>query len=204
MHQASKTYLLSRILIPILLCIMENEPAGLVFMVLLLLLSNINLGMQECNPSGYLEGKSGNCNKDLNAECCKSGEQYAQFKCSPPVTDNTQAIMTVNSFAEGGDGGGASACDGQFHSDKEMVVALSSGWFDNGSRCNKKIRINAKDNSVLAEVVDECDSVNGCDGEHDFQPPCRNNIVDASQAVWDALGITGADVGEFDITWTDA
>ncbi|XP_039138964.1 putative ripening-related protein 1 [Dioscorea cayenensis subsp. rotundata] len=177
--------------------------AGLVFMVLLLL-ANINLSMQACNSSGFLNGKSGSCNTDLNAECCKSGEKYPQFKCSPPVTDKTRATMTINSFDEGGDGGGESACDSRFHSDKELVVALSSGWFDDGSRCNKKIRINAKGKSVLAKVVDECDSVNGCDEEHDFQPPCRNNIVDASPAVWKALGITGEDVGELDITWTDA
>ena len=177
--------------------------AGLVLMVLLLL-SNINLSMQTCNPSGFLKGKSGSCNTELNAECCQSGEKYPQFKCSPPVTDKTRATMTINSFAEGGDGGGESACDGRFHSDNELVVALSSGWFDDGSRCNNMIKINAKGKSVLAKVVDECDSVNGCDDEHDFQPPCRNNIVDASPAVWKALGITGEDVGEFDITWTDA
>jgi hypothetical protein len=32
----------------------------------------------------------------------------------------------------------------------------------------------------------------------------RPNIVDASQAVWDRLGITGDEVGEYAITWSDA
>ncbi|KHN42207.1 Putative ripening-related protein 2 [Glycine soja] len=32
-----------------------------------------------------------------------------------------------------------------------------------------------------------CDSTKGCDADHDYQPPCANNIVDASKAVWEAL-----------------
>lgn len=53
-------------------------------------------------------------------------------------------------------------------------------------------------------VVDECDSTMGCDSDHDFQPPCPNNIVDASKAVWKALGVPEKDWGELDITWSDA
>ncbi|OAY72951.1 putative ripening-related protein 2 [Ananas comosus] len=111
--------------------------------------------------------------------------------------------MTLNSFARGGDGGGPSECDGKYHPDHEMVVALSTGWFDRSSRCLKSIRIAAANGrSVLAKVVDECDSAHGCDEEHDFQPPCPNNIVDASPAVWKALGIP-EEVGEHCITWSD-
>ncbi|KAE8038818.1 hypothetical protein FH972_011290 [Carpinus fangiana] len=55
--------------------------------------------------------------------------------------------------------------------------------------------------STTAKVVDECDSVNGCDKEHAFQPPCRNNIVDASAAVWDALGLDQA-LGDVPVTWS--
>jgi hypothetical protein len=54
---------------------------------------------------------------------------------------------------------------------------------------------------VTAKVVDECDSINGCDHEHAGQPPCRNNIVDGSVAVWNALGLD-TDVGEEKITWS--
>ena len=53
-------------------------------------------------------------------------------------------------------------------------------------------------------VVDECDSTMGCDDEHNYQPPCPNNIVDASKAVWEALGIPKGDWGDYDITWSDA
>jgi hypothetical protein len=55
------------------------------------------------------------------------------------------------------------------------------------------------------KVVDECDSMNGCDSAHAFQPPCKNNIVDGSSAVWSALGINpnDPDYGYMDVTWTD-
>jgi len=56
---------------------------------------------------------------------------------------------------------------------------------------------------VTAKVVDQCDSVNGCDEEHAGQPPCRNNIVDGSAAVWDALRLNKDD-GVVPVTWTMA
>lgn len=59
--------------------------------------------------------------------------------------------------------------------------------------------------TVNAKVVDECDSVNGCDAEHAYQPPCRNNIVDGSAAVWAALGYKTSDpeYGQTAVTWRD-
>lgn len=158
----------------------------------------------DCQPSGYLPGQSGDCNPENDSDCCVDGQEYPQYDCSPPITGNTKATMTINSFADGGDGGGPSECDNQYHSDDEMVVALSTGWYDGGSRCGQNIQINANGNSVLAKVVDECDSMNGCDADHDFQPPCADNIVDASPAVWNALGLDGDEIGEYDITWSDA
>ncbi|KAG6474998.1 putative ripening-related protein 4 [Zingiber officinale] len=157
-----------------------------------------------CLPSGRLRGKAGKCNREHDSECCVPGKSYRRFKCSPPVVaGGTRAHLTVNSFAKGGDGGGPSECDGKFHPDHEKVVALSTGWYAGGSRCGKKIVVRANGRSVKAKVVDECDSMNGCDQEHDFQPPCPNNIVDASPAVWKALGIPDS-VGYTAITWSDA
>jgi hypothetical protein len=114
------------------------------------------------------------------------------------------ATLTLNSFARGGDGGGPSFCDNRFHKDNELVVALSTGWLrlDGTHRCNKMIRISGNRWSVLAKVVDECDSVHGCDKAHNFEPSCANNIVDGSPAVWKALGLN-KNIGEFKITWSD-
>ncbi|EXC06839.1 hypothetical protein L484_017305 [Morus notabilis] len=97
-----------------------------------------------------------------------------------------------------------SECDNRYHPDDTPVVALSTGWFHSGSRCFNNITIRAKGRSVVAMVVDECDSSVGCDAEHDYQSPCANNIVVASRAVWKALGVSREDWGGLDITWSDA
>ncbi|KAF6175167.1 hypothetical protein GIB67_022848 [Kingdonia uniflora] len=105
---------------------------------------------------------------------------------SPPR--QTKAILTLNNF-EGGDGGGPSACDGQYHPNSIPVVALSSSWFKNNQKCYRKIKIWGNRGHAEATVVDECDSRRGCDNELAYQPPCANNIVDGSSAVWRALGV---------------
>ncbi|MBA0788647.1 hypothetical protein Gotri_000026 [Gossypium trilobum] len=67
----------------------------------------------------------------------------------------------------GGDGGDRSKCDEQSHDNFERIVALSIGWYDGGSRCGKMIRIMVSNGkSVTAKVVDECDSMHGCDEAH--------------------------------------
>ena len=142
-----------------------------------------------CKPSGTLT--------------CR-GKSHPTYDCSPPVTSSTPAKLTNNDFSEGGDGGGPSECDESYHSNNERIVALSTGWYNGGSRCGKMIRITASNGkSVSAKVVDECDSRHGCDKEHAGQPPCRNNIVDGSNAVWSALGLD-KNVGVVDITWSMA
>ena len=107
----------------------------------------------------------------------------------------TSAVMTVNGFQRGEEGGGPSECDGQYHNDKDNLVALSTRWYENGHRCHKKIRITSVHNgrSVEATVVDECDSRRGC----------KDNIVDTSKAVWEALGLN-TNIGEVPVTWSDA
>ncbi|KAJ4725077.1 Kiwellin [Melia azedarach] len=143
----------------------------------------------KCQPSGRLT-----CGQN----------SYPTYTCSPPVTSSTKAKLTNNDFSEGGDGGAPSECDGKYHDNSELVVALSTGWYNGGSRCGKMIKITANNGrSVRAKVVDECDSMRGCDKEHAGQPPCNNNIVDGSDAVWNALGLD-KDIGIVDVTWSMA
>lgn len=175
------------------------------FLLFLTIISSANA--QTCKASGRIRGKKApkdECNKQNDSECCVEGKFYPVFKCSPPVGGRTKATLTINSFQKGGDGGGPSECDGKFHSDKTPVVALSTGWYSNGKRCKHFITIHGNGKSVRAMVVDECDSTMGCDADHDFQPPCPNNIVDASKAVWEALGVPKNDRGEMEIFWSDA
>lgn len=184
--------------------------SGLPYLLLLSLLFlalSLDVGAQSCQPSGKIIGKKsppGQCNKENDSDCCVQGKFYPTYTCSPPVSGNTKAVLTINSFQKGGDGGGPSECDNQYHSDDTPVVALSTGWFNRRSRCHKHIRIHGNGRNVLALVVDECDSTKGCDSDHDYQPPCPNNIVDASKAVWKALGVPENDWGGLDITWSDA
>ncbi|KAJ6679650.1 LIPID TRANSFER PROTEIN [Salix purpurea] len=137
------------------------------------------------------------------------------------TASTTQLINVHHSFEAGGDGGGPSECDKQYHSDDTPVVALSTGYLiipkhislstalrrmemaERGG-CFNKITISGNGLKVKAMVVDECDSMRGCDEAHDYQPPCDNNIVDASKAVWVALGGPSDDWGDLDITWSDA
>lgn len=133
-----------------------------------------------------------------------TGKSKDTYDCSPTVTSSTPAKLTNNNFSRGGDGGGPSECDRKYHSNKNPIVALSTGWYHNGARCNQMIRIRARNGrSVEAKVVDECDSRHGCDAEHAGQPPCDNNVVDGSDAVWDALGLNKEE-GVVDITWSMA
>ncbi|KAF9599766.1 hypothetical protein IFM89_001712 [Coptis chinensis] len=159
-----------------------------------------------CKPSGKVRGRKpppGKCNKANDSECCEQGKLYTVFRCSPPVTGSTKAVLTINGFEAGGDGGGPSECDGKYHSDDTPVVALSTGWYNKGSRCHKMINIHGNGRTTKAKVVDECDSTQGCDAVHDYQPPCPHNMVDASKAVWKALGVPKDDWGNLDITWSE-
>ncbi|XP_047306595.1 uncharacterized protein LOC124910015 [Impatiens glandulifera] len=181
--------------------------SGVCFVTMLLLLTHcLVIEAQTCRPSGRIIGKkppSNQCNQENDSDCCIQGKPYTTYKCSPSITSSTKAVLTLNSFQKGGDGGGPSECDNQYHSDDTPVVALSTGWYNNGKRCLNDVIVSANGKSVRAKVVDECDSTMGCDSDHDYQPPCPNNIVDASKAVWKALGIPEGDWGELDITWTD-
>ncbi|CAI5992497.1 unnamed protein product [Closterium sp. NIES-65] len=146
------------------------------------------------------------CDSQTGSDCCRPLAKYHKYTCSPPVSNATSAILTLNGFGDGQDGGGASSCDGRYHSNSETVVALSTGWFAKRRRCGRQIRISASNGrSVLATVVDECDSRAGCDRMHAGQPPCIINDVDASAAVWQALGIGQSDsrYGYMKVTWQD-
>ncbi|KAF8413158.1 hypothetical protein HHK36_001133 [Tetracentron sinense] len=188
---------------------MKNQVCSTISLLLFLLLitASLKVSAQVCKASGKIRGKKplpGQCNTENNSDCCAEGKLYTTYKCSPAVSGRTKATLTINSFEEGGDGGAPSECDNKFHSDDMPVVALSTGWFNKKGRCLNNITIHGNGHSVVAMVVDECDSTMGCDSDHDYQPPCPNNIVDASKAVWKALGVPKSDCGGLDILWSDA
>ncbi|XP_016441617.1 putative ripening-related protein 2 [Nicotiana tabacum] len=114
-------------------------------------------------------------------------------KFSPAVSGHKKAILTINDFRKGGGGGDPSECSGKYYDNSIPIVALSTGWYSKGKRCFEKITIYANGKSTKAVVVDECNTSKGC----------RNNIVDASEAVWKALGVPKKDWGWLEIFWSD-
>ncbi|PWA77365.1 Barwin-like endoglucanase [Artemisia annua] len=83
------------------------------------------------------------------------------YKPSLLDSGTTDAIMTVCSIEKGRDGGTPSECDGQYHSNTDPIVALSTQWYNNGQRCFNYINIYYKDNSVRSMELNECDSNSG-------------------------------------------
>ncbi|XVF33357.1 hypothetical protein REPUB_Repub17cG0161500 [Reevesia pubescens] len=160
-----------------------------------------------CNSSGQIRAEKhppGVCNTKDSSACCVEGQTYDLYDCSPHVSRHTKANLTLNSFDRGGNDGGPSDCDNLNHSDDELVVALSTGWYDQGKRCLKYINIRGNRKHVMAKVIDQCDSRIGCDCDKNYEPPCDNNIVSASRAVWLALGVPQSQWGRMDIHWSDA
>ncbi|KAL8162498.1 hypothetical protein V2J09_013987 [Rumex salicifolius] len=185
----------------------------LIALTLVILISHFSNSHAQCRPSGTLIGTQApedECDPS-GSDCCEAGQSYTTYQCSPQVSGTTSATLTLMEgkeadegiFEDGGDGGAPSACDGMYHSNNNPVVALSTGWYEGGSRCGKEVVINGNGMSVRATVVDMCDSTMGCDKDHGYQPPCRNNIVDGSMAVWEALGVPMSQ-GEMQVTWSDA
>lgn len=175
------------------------------FLFFLMVCGMVLVEGKPCKPSGRIRGRpapKGKCDSRID-DCCQANKFYTVYKCSPPVSKRTKAILTQNDFEKGGDGGGPSECDNKFHSNKIPVVALSTGWFNGMKRCHKNITIFGNGRSVRTMVVDECDSTMGCDSDHGFQPPCPNNIVDASAAVWESLQVPEKDWGWMEIFWSD-
>ncbi|KAG8391814.1 hypothetical protein BUALT_Bualt01G0226000 [Buddleja alternifolia] len=187
---------------------MENLTLGAFLLVLFFSSHLLKANKLEiCKPSGKVKGKKpppDYCHEDTDDSiCCIIGKYYSTYKCSPRVSATTKAVLNLNSFEKGGDGDSPSKCDKKYHSDDTPVVALSTGWYSGGRRCLNNITISANGRSVNAMVVDECDSAMGCDGAHDYLPPCDNNVLVASKAVWKALGVPLEDWGELDVAWKD-
>ncbi|RVW30641.1 putative ripening-related protein 1 [Vitis vinifera] len=94
--------------------------------------------------------------------------------------------------------------DNHYHSDDTPVVALSTGWYNKGSRCLNNITITANGRSVVAMVVMSVTQPWDVIATMIISLHVANNIVDASRAVWKALGVPQDQWGGLDITWTDA
>ncbi|KAK3008018.1 hypothetical protein RJ639_014485 [Escallonia herrerae] len=82
--------------------------ASLLVLFILLVTHCLEVDAQSCQPNGGITGTkspAGQCNEENDSDCCVQGKFYTTYKCSPPVSADTSATLTVNSFQKGGDGG---------------------------------------------------------------------------------------------------
>ncbi|XBH65717.1 hypothetical protein VPH35_119273 [Triticum aestivum] len=115
---------------------------------------------------------------------------FLQVSCAAGGVYNIPAVMSVNGFQEGEEGGPA-RCDGQYHSDDLLLVSMTSKWYGPGLRCGKMISIKSSGGiTVQAMVVDDCE--NGC----------GDNEISTSAAVWKAMGLDTS-IGEVSVIWSD-
>ncbi|KAJ3682263.1 hypothetical protein LUZ60_014836 [Juncus effusus] len=161
--------------------------------------SSIRIIIGTCHASGFITSKAGTCTATTAASCCLAGQTYPQYRCSPPITGATSAILYKASFSNT-----TTKCENKTYPDSELVVSLSTGWYNGGTRCLKNVTIEGNGNSVLVRIVGECDSVNGCEESTGNGQPCGENWIMASPAVWDQLGVPQTQSNELDITWSDS
>ncbi|KAE8660809.1 hypothetical protein F3Y22_tig00116951pilonHSYRG00883 [Hibiscus syriacus] len=106
-----------------------------------------------CKPSGKIRGpKPPKACNHQGSECCKQGELYDIYKCSPPVPNRTKAILMLLNFGNE-DSHGPSECDDKFHSDKELVVDLSTGWFNKKKRSSHLVKIYGNGKSLRLKLL---------------------------------------------------
>ncbi|RLN18102.1 putative ripening-related protein 4 [Panicum miliaceum] len=78
-----------------------------------------------CHASGFIPGKGRNCDREIGLDrCCVAGKRYPQFRCSPPVSAKTPAILRFNRFESGEDATRITSCDMRFHRDKELLITF--------------------------------------------------------------------------------
>ncbi|KAE9460508.1 hypothetical protein C3L33_07593, partial [Rhododendron williamsianum] len=90
----------------------------------------------------------------------------------------------------------------QCHSDSTPIVALTTGWYNGGSRCLKEMAVahqNATSTTWTTHRLWHCRPGGTTEGA----APCPNDI-DATKAMWEVLGVPRDSCGKLDITWTDA
>lgn len=127
---------------------------------------DLDIGTQICCNTPL--PSDGGCRPSGTLYC--HGKSYQKYRCSPPIT-STRATLTNSDFSKSG-GGGPLECDGRYHNNSELIVALSIECYAGGSRCGHKIKTTSKktETSLTAKMVDECDSMRGCNSEHAGQP----------------------------------
>jgi hypothetical protein len=96
---------------------MKNHISSTAFVLFFFLFLNMkwsSIEAQTCNPSGKIRGKNAppKCNQENDSNCCVDDKLYPTYNCSLPVSGCMKAMLTINSFEKGGDGGTPLECGG--------------------------------------------------------------------------------------------
>jgi hypothetical protein len=108
------------------------------------------------------------------------------------IYSHTKAFLTFNVFEESGDY--PPYCDEKFHPNDARAIALSTGWYDNASRCLKHINVTA--NVTQLGVATKIMIMNLL--------VLTTRVVSASSTVWKALGVPHDQWSGLKITWSYA
>lgn len=184
----------------------NNFPTLFFFLVLLLAIFSSNEA-QPCKPSGKIRGKKSPTGHCKYREWCWLLQTRPDLHYLQMFTKTFQTYKGCHVHRQFPERwwwwrGHQNVITST--TDDSPVVALSSRWFNHRSRCLSNITIYCNGSSVDAMAVGECDSTTGCDAKHDYCPPCPNNVVVASKAVWKALQAPLYKWGELNVFWSDA
>ncbi|XP_074302148.1 kiwellin-1-like [Silene latifolia] len=155
-----------------------------ILVLLTIVINSSVLVGQNCRSTGVFRGNSSPA-RQCNSNSCVQNQVYFTFQCSPDVTNQTAGILTLKTF-QNRRGMVPSHYYSKYYPVMAPVVALSTGWYNGGTRCETVILISANGRSVKPRVVDEGDSTKGCDASDGYHPSCGYNIVAASNLVWRA------------------
>ncbi|XP_024545223.1 G-type lectin S-receptor-like serine/threonine-protein kinase SD2-5 [Selaginella moellendorffii] len=121
--------------------------------------------------------------------CCIPGLAYRTFTCSPNLQGTNNAVLYVTSFNLSNPRSLRPCTYSEWN--MEPMAALATGWYSQDrSLCLKNIQVLAPNRrTVVARMVAECYSPNGCLSDHSFTEPCAPNAVAANEQVWRKLGV---------------
>lgn len=119
-------------------------------------------------------------------------EKPIEPSIDPPVA-NKPSLFRPGSLTWYKFNGGPAYCDGKPRNEDDLVVALHTDLLKlyDCRKEQRSVRIKAPNgNSVVAQVVDMCDALDGC----------IPGTVDGTQGVWKALGLN-LDIGRIGVNW---
>ncbi|KAI6702490.1 hypothetical protein NL676_011626 [Syzygium grande] len=186
---------------------MKKQVCSNIFILIVLFLGSNHLGVeaQPCKPSGRFRGRKPppkQCNLKIISNAAKkaASTQPTGARLPFPIKPKTHKLSTALKKAVMAVGD-PSVIRSTIRIVLWWWLCRQGGWTT--STGASKILLSTLTEEVSRPWLWMRMTTKGCDPARDYQPPCPSNIVDASKAVWKALGVPSHDWGELDIYWSD-